>query len=90
MIEVADVFVINADPADIAGDLNVGLELIRQGLGWFDGTEFENSELYQQAELEAKTEKIGLWSEPDPVPPWKFESEKQKALLEQLKFQSND
>lgn len=86
MIEVADVFLINDDPADIEGDLNVGLELIRQGLGWFDGSEFEDSERFQQAELEAKTNKLGLWSEPDPIPPWEFESARQTKRDEQLKF----
>lgn len=86
MIEIADAFVINADPADIEGDLNIGLALLRKGLGWFDGTEFENSELYQQAELEARTNKIGLWSQLDPIPPGEFESAKQAELVEQLKF----
>jgi micrococcal nuclease len=86
MIEVADVFVINDNPADIEGDLNVALALIRQGLGWFDRTEFEGSELYRQAELEAKINRIGLWSEPNPVPPWEFESARQTKRGEQLKF----
>lgn len=86
MVEIADVFLVNQDAADIEGDLNLGLELIRLGLGWFDGTEFENSDLFKQAEEEARTKKIGLWSEADPVPPWEFESARQKNRAEQLQF----
>lgn len=86
MIEIAEVFVIQGDVADIQDDLNVGLELMRRGLAWFDGTELEDSELYRQAELEARSKKIGLWSEADPVPPWEFESAQQKKNVDRLKL----
>ena len=72
-VEIADVFVAEHDVEGVEGDLNVGLELLRRGLGWFNETKFEKSELYRQAQASAKSKKIGLWSDVDPVPPWNFE-----------------
>lgn len=85
MIEIADVFVINDDPADIVGDRNVGLELLRQGLAWFDGSEFENANQYRKAETEAKENELGLWSQTDPEPPWEFDARRQRHAMEELR-----
>lgn len=48
---------------------NLNKELVKQGLAWH----FKNySEDYKYAELEteARNNKIGLWKEPNPMPPW--------------------
>lgn len=57
-------------------ELDVGLEMIKQGFGWFDGNKFEGSDDYQSAHAKAREAKLGLWSQPDPVPPWDFEAKK--------------
>ena len=84
MREISDVFVVNEDPADIAGDLNVGLELLRMGFGWYDGEEFELAETYKAAEAEARAKKIGIWSLENPVPPWEFYQKKIESHRENL------
>ncbi len=54
-------------------EINVGLSLIQEGLGWYDGMEFEGAEAYKQAELAAREARLGIWVQENPVPPWDFE-----------------
>lgn len=54
-------------------ETNIGLNLIQNGFGWYDGMEFEGSEALKQAELEAREKRIGLWAQDNPVAPWDFE-----------------
>lgn len=63
-IEISDVYV--RDNVDPSQDLNVGLELIKRGLGWHDGNDFELAEAYRDAESTAKQQKLGLWAKPKP------------------------
>ncbi len=84
MVEVADVFVDAGDPSE--GEINIGLELLRLGLGWYDGNVFEGSEQYRAAHQEAKQKRIGLWSQDDPVSPGDFESAINRSILEKLKL----
>lgn len=76
MIEIADVMAIDNDGVR---ELDVGLELIRQGLAWYDGNEFSESPRLSQAEANARSQGIGLWCQANPVPPWEFETAKQSA-----------
>ncbi|WP_434779066.1 thermonuclease family protein [Neisseria sp. Ec49-e6-T10] len=48
---------------------NINLEMIKQGASWNNplGQQFSD---YQQAQEEAKKAKRGLWTEPNPIPPW--------------------
>ena len=48
---------------------NVGLILVDQGLAWHYKKYSDSKEL-EAAENYAKTNKLGLWSEEDPTPPW--------------------
>lgn len=48
------------------------IELLEQGLAWYTGEQFPGSETYEAAMEAAKAAKRGLWSQPDPVPPWEF------------------
>lgn len=61
-------------PAESESDqeIDVGLELIKRGFGWYDGNTFEGDTDYQSAQTEAREAKLGLWSEPNPIPPWEF------------------
>ena len=79
---VAQVFVGNQD---------AGLELLRQGLCWVyqkyvveAPLELEAS--YRAAEALAQSDRIGLWQDPDPVPPWEWrkrEKEHSKTVQDQ-------
>ena len=88
--EIADVFVVNEDPADLTGDTSVGLELIRMGYGWYDGCEFEGAEAFKQAELDAREKKIGLWEAENPVAPWDFERTQQEQRESALLGESSE
>ncbi len=56
-----------SDPA-----VDIGLEMIRRGFGWYDGNEFDGDSEYKSAQSFARAKKLGLWNQPDPVPPWNF------------------
>ena len=50
-------------------------ELIKEGLAWVQPGGAGAQDLKDMEEL-AKASKNGLWSEPNPVPPWKWKSTK--------------
>jgi endonuclease YncB( thermonuclease family) len=50
---------------------NVGHELIKEGLAWSRPDTSQGRSLGGVEEL-ARAERKGLWSEPHPVPPWKW------------------
>ena len=50
-------------------------ELIKEGLAWVQPGGAGDQDLKGMEEL-AKASKNGLWSEPNPVPPWKWKSTK--------------
>jgi endonuclease YncB( thermonuclease family) len=56
---------------------DVGLELIKQGLAWhFKKYEKDQAPgdrvAYADAENVARTKRIGLWSDSEPIPPWEW------------------
>ncbi len=60
--------------------LNVNEELLKAGLAWHF-KEHDKNPAWHEMELAARQSKIGIWSYPDPVPPWQFR--KEKRLLRQ-------
>jgi endonuclease YncB( thermonuclease family) len=61
--------------------LDVGLEQIKRGMAWhFKRYEAEqtseNRTAYSAAERAAKAEKLGLWRDSEPTPPWEFRTVK--------------
>ena len=54
---------------------NVGHELVKEGLAWSRPDTSQGQTLGDVEEL-ARAEHRGLWSEPNPVPPWKWKSPK--------------
>jgi len=52
---------------------NVGHELLKEGLAWWQRPASSDASLERLEEL-ARAEGKGLWSEPHPVPPWKWKS----------------
>jgi len=49
------------------------LEMVRQGLAWHF-TKYSKDEMLAEAERKAREAKRGLWSDPEPVPPWDHRS----------------
>jgi len=64
--------------------INVSKALLRAGLAWHYRQHFSDS-LLTALEMEARVMKKGLWSEPDPVPPWEWRKMK-KAGKTQFEF----
>lgn len=59
------------------GEKDINLEIIKAGLAWhYKKYEVEQTEkdrkLYADAEILARKKKVGLWSMPNPTPPWIF------------------
>ena len=59
---------------------DVGLELLKQGLCWVyekyvgeASAEIQTS--YWAAQAAAQSDRLGLWQDPDPVPPWEWRKE---------------
>lgn len=50
---------------------NLNLELLKAGLAWHY-KQFSTDKTYAEAEKNAREQKIGLWSNPNPIPPWEF------------------
>ncbi len=53
----------------------VAHELVKEGLAWVQPGEIQNQTLKDMEEL-ARASGTGLWSEPNPVPPWKWKPTK--------------
>jgi len=59
----------------LADGRNLSQELVRAGLAWHDRLYAPHDTVLQQLQAEAQTAKRGLWSDPQPVPPWTFRRE---------------
>jgi endonuclease YncB( thermonuclease family) len=62
---------------------DVNLEQIRRGCGWhykkYQNEQSLDDQLsYNSAEVSARANKVGLWSDNNPVPPWDFRNAKLK------------
>lgn len=61
----------------------ISLAMIRAGFAWhLKEAEKEQPEkeraVFAAAETDARKAKLGLWADPDPIPPWVFRSERQE------------
>jgi endonuclease YncB( thermonuclease family) len=54
------------------GDLNVNQELVKEGWCWWFRKFVPKDQTLKQLEQEAKEAKKGLWTDPNPVPPWLY------------------
>jgi len=74
---VGKVWVFPPDCPTCGKTLDVGLMQIKSGMAWWfrryaHEQSREDRARYEFAEREAKTEKIGLWRDVNPLPPWSF------------------
>ena len=65
--------------------IDVASQMLRDGVAWYDrsnnyGLTDADRNLYAQCEEAARTEKRGLWSNPNPVTPWEFRRAQQAQL----------
>lgn len=64
------------------GEMDVNLEQIRKGFAWhykrhmWDQDE-EDRNKYAEAEEAAREQKLGLWADENPVPPWQFRKDEE-------------
>ncbi len=51
--------------------MDINLEMLKAGLAWHY-KRYDNTPEYAEAEKRAKEKRIGLWQQPNPIPPWNF------------------
>lgn len=64
---------------------DVNLHQIQRGLAWHykkyeNEQEVEDRSIYANAEYLAQRDRLGLWSETNPKPPWDFRKQKREAV----------
>jgi len=57
----------------------INQEMIKEGYAW-QYTDYSKSYALAQDQEFAKSHKLGLWKDKDPIPPWKFRKNKKSAL----------
>ena len=53
------------------GQLDVNLEQVKRGMAWVY-RQYASEARYFDAEAKAKSAKVGLWADDNPMPPWEF------------------
>ena len=67
--EISDIVI--KDPAD-GKVIDLALELVNRGLAWHDLSDEPWANRFREAEAKARSQRVGIWSQEDPVPPWEF------------------
>ena len=68
---------------------NLNRELVKVGLAWWY-QRYSNDATLGQLESEARATKRGLWSDPQPIPPWKFRSGGRKTITPRVEPQKQE
>lgn len=61
------------------GEDNINLKMVQSGMAWHYVYYAKNDKALADAQAAAKQKKIGLWTDPNPIPPWNFRRQKKKA-----------
>ena len=56
----------------LPGKVNLNQDLVKQGMAWWYRQYAPSSRDLPKLEDQARRAKIGLWSQPNPIPPWGF------------------
>jgi endonuclease YncB( thermonuclease family) len=67
----------------VLNGVDINLEMIKKGMAWHfikykKNQPIDESHSYNKAESEARKKYIGLWSEVNPLPPWKWRQQNRK------------
>jgi len=63
------------------GSVNVNLEMVKSGYAWWYKKYAPLDDDLRVAEERARTDRLGLWADPNPVPPWEWrQAARQKTL----------
>lgn len=60
--------------------VNVNHEIVKAGLGWWFRKYAPHDNLLEGLEEKARQDKVGLWSDPNPIPPWEWRKKKRSQL----------
>lgn len=55
----------------LSDGVNLSYELVKAGLAWWY-RKYSDDVILAALELEAQLERRGLWTDPSPIPPWKW------------------
>jgi endonuclease YncB( thermonuclease family) len=63
--------------------MHVNLEQLQRGMAWYDRAQVRDvpladREAYAQAEAEARRQRVGLWRDAHPIPPWEYRQGRRK------------
>lgn len=56
---------------------DINLKMLEAGLAWHY-KRYDGNPEYAEAENQARKNRIGLWQQPNPIPPWNFRKKKSK------------
>jgi endonuclease YncB( thermonuclease family) len=78
----------------LLSDQDMCLEQVKAGLAWhykkYQGEQSVSDRVkYADAEREARRLKLGLWHEPNPMPPWEYRQAKRKREKDLEPFMGN-
>jgi len=80
---VGDVYLPNPDAeSGESADIWLNLRLIETGGAWHFKS-YDKRDALAEAEQQARTEKVGLWAEANPEPPWEFRKRARKPRKSQ-------
>lgn len=57
---------------------DINMEQVKRGMAWFY-TQYGKNQKYRTAEQTARSQRIGLWADPNPIPPWDYRHEKKSG-----------
>lgn len=57
----------------------VNMEMIKQDLAWHF-KRYSTDQVYARLELKARENKIGIWQDPNPIPPWEWRELKHHVI----------
>jgi endonuclease YncB( thermonuclease family) len=57
------------------GKTDVNEQMVREGMAW-RYPQYDKRGEFTEAENYARTNKLGLWADPHPIPPWEFRKQK--------------
>lgn len=67
------------------GSRDVNAEMLRQGMAWVFDRYVTDRALYALQD-QAKVRRIGLWNDPDAIPPWQFRAEARDPSLREQRL----